>query len=1232
MHLSLPARALRSLRDDFHFHLTPDLRRLARDPQATLRVQDITPGLQALEQHHGRAQLRLQTMRGPWPFIASLVRTTQPQFWRTLVYMVVATLAAAAPALLIEQAMTRFEAIRADPWAPGHVLLLALFPAVIYLNNICFQRYLKAFMHANALQRSALLQAFTHKWFRLDPRVRHELPQGNIQNLMQVDVPAVSNVVERVVDGVMVVVHIATAAVLLWRYLGLTAAFGLGLMALSVPILKYIVRETAKRQSRLLEARDARLDLLSQILSAIKVIKLSGWSEVFLARTRDKRASEVDKLIAVMLLQTRASLVFSCAGLVVATATYGLFILQGGELHAAMLLPTLLIFQGLEFPFMVVSDVAGVLAQTGVSAERLLGFFNLKEEAQPLAAPAADNRAAPPALQVQGLSFHGERGQAILKDLSFELQAGHSLAIVGPVGAGKTVLLRLLLAEYPPDAGTVRWSRPPRFAYCPQETFVASGTLRDNLALYAQGLDDARVHEALRLASLAGEVAQWPAGLDTEIGERGLNLSGGQKQRLSLARAALHQPDTVLLDDPLSALDVGTERRVADDLLFGQWQGTSRICATHRLASLHRFDRILFLDLEGQWQFGTLDELQAGNARFANFMRIELEGHADHDAVLHQLGTASTQQAAKEEALTGQETQATGAVRGAVWRNMLATLGDSTWAGHALGGALLAFGLMLLASVLPLGQQWLMSRMGGSAGDGASLLTPAVFFAAFAALTVVILVVSYIAQATFRQACAHAAQQAHDHMLAGVMHSPLRFFETTPSGRVMNRFSADIQVLDVELASRGFRFVQGASTATASALGVVAVTGLAALPFTVAAWVAVKVARLYGTAVRETARLQSLTRSPVFSLFNDCLRGHSTLRAFGRQAQIAQALDAANHLNLNTELRRWELAFWLSARLIGVSCGVMVCLLIPLVWGGKVAWLPAMSAGTLGLLLALTYGLMGRIERLCRDWFGLATVMVPWERCQQWAELPAEEAPAHAATAVPADWPQHGRIAFDHACLRYAPELPAIVQDAHFTVPAQSHVALLGRTGAGKSTVLLALLRTLSVSPGRVLIDGVDIAQVPHTRLRRAIAYVPQDPVLFLGPLRDSLDVAGEHADDAIHAALARVGLGRFIASLPQGLATPLEEGGRNISAGQRQLICLARAMLSDTRIILMDEATASVDVETDQLIRAAIQQQLRDTTILLIAHRPSSLALCDQWVRVEQGRTVVVPRGAAAG
>ncbi|QTN26428.1 ATP-binding cassette domain-containing protein [Rhodoferax sp. AJA081-3] len=1225
MLLHYPLAFLKSLVQDYQRHLTPQLQGMARGQPAP-GIHDMDPAIEAMEQTHGRALLQLDTANGSWAFIRSIIRSTRPHLWWTLVYMAITTMAAAAPALLIEQVITRFDAIKAAPWLPEHVALLLAFPLVIYVTNVTFIRYLKAFSQAHLLQRSALMQAFAQKWFRLDPRVRHELPQGNTQNLMHVDVPAVSHCVERIVDAGMVVVHIAIAGLLLWRYLGVTALVGLGLMALSMPVLKYIVRETGQRQTDLLRARDQRLDLLSQILTAIKVIKLSGWSDIFLGRTRRARSAEVDRLISVMLLQTRSSLVFSCTGLVVATATYGLYIWRGGELNAAMLIPTLLIFQGLEFPFVVLSDVAGILAQTDVSAKRLLDFFNLKD-----AEPAKPAEAGPVGLQINDVSFSAVEGQPILRDITLDLQAGQSLAIVGPVGAGKSVLLRLLLSEYAASSGVVRWCGRPQFAYCPQETFIASGTLRDNLTLYGEGehLSDAHIQRALQLASLSHEVNQWPAGLDTEIGERGLNLSGGQKQRVSLARAVLHPANVVILDDPLSALDVGTEGRIADDLLFGEWKDTLRICVTHRLAHLDRFDRILFIDTDGRGEFGTLDQLRTANARFSNFLRIELEGHADHAAVLQHLGGNAASVSEKEESLTAVEGQAVGKVRAAMWKNLLLTLGESGWQGHAVGGAVLVLGLMFVASALPMSQQYLMSHM-----DGTHAITPWQFFAAFAGLTLIILLVSYVAQATFRRACAHTAQKAHDNMLTGVMQSPLRFFETTPSGRMLNRFSADIQQLDVELAARGFRFTHGATTALACALGVVAVTALAALPFTLATYVSVRVSRLYGVAIRENSRVSSVVRSPVFSLFNDGLRGHSTLRAFGREANLVARFDQANHLRLNTEMRGWNLAFWLGMRLTLVSCVLMCCLVLPFFWLGPQPWLPSFGAGTVGLLLALTFGLLDRIDRLCRDFFALATVLVPWERCQQWAELPAE-ADAHTQAAAPApvpdNWPSAGHIEFRNACLRYAPELPAVVEDASFTVAAQSHVALLGRTGAGKSTVLLALLRTLSVDRGDILIDGININDVPHARLRQAIAYVPQEPVLFLGPLRASIDVTGDYSDDDIQAALVQIGLADFVANLPLGLDTPLEEGGRNISAGQRQLICLARALLSKARIVLMDEATASVDVETDELIRAAIQKHLRGTTIVLIAHRPSSLALCDQWIHVEHGRTTVVDRTVTA-
>ncbi len=1217
--------------DDFKSHLTPQLQQLQRTGKGW-GVDEVPRDLEALQQAQGRATLQLDTRHGALAFVHSVIRSTRPQFWRTLIYMLVSTLAAAAPPLLIERVIVNFDAIQADPFNPAHLLLFAAFPLSIYITNVSFRRYIQAFAQAHLLQRSALMHAFMAKWFRLAPHARHSAAQGNVQNLMHVDVPAVSHGVERYVDAALVVVHIGVAAALLWRYLGLAAALGLCMMALSVPVVHSVVKATSRRQTALLAARDRRLDLFAQILSAIKVIKLSGWSDVFLKRTQDARATEVERLIGVMLLQTRAAIVFSSASLVVATVSYGVYIWTGGELTAAVLLPTLLIFHRLEFPFEVLSDVASVFAQTQVSASRLLQFFRLPDAVQTAPeAPGAGAGTGAVALTVQGLEVRVDEEHSIARNISFTLQAGQSLAIVGPIGAGKTVLLRTLLGEYPPGAGQVQWHGAPRFAYCPQETFIASGTLRDNLSLFAPGSDysDARLHEALHLAGLAQEVGQWAGGLNTEIGERGINLSGGQRQRLSLARAHLQDCNVVLLDDPLSALDVATEKHVVQTLLLGQWKDHVRICVTHRLTHLDQFDHILFIDENGHADFGSLAHLRASNARFLNYLRIDGDDHGEHAAVHARVGEPSATRSQKEETLTVQESQATGRFKASTWKSMLVTLGEASRPGRPIAGGMLTFGLVLLASVIPLLQQALTARM-----TPGTAISPGLFFAMFTGMTIVILLLTYIAQAHFRRTCARSAQKVHDSMLQGVMASPLRFFETTPSGRLLNRFSADVQHLDVELPARGFRFTNGLAGALACVIGVAIIAPVAVPLFVVATYFSIQVARLYGVAVRENSRLQSVTRSPVFSLFNDSLRGHSTLRAFDRNAAFFARFSAATALNLNVELRRWDLAFWLMSRLTVVSCVLLASLMLPIALAGQVTWLPSMTAAAAGLMLSLSLGLLGQIERLCRDFFALSAILVPWERCAQWADLPAETA-AHNTTGdstsnttqLPAHWPSEGRIEFQQVGLQYAPELPTIVTDASFTVPPRTHAALLGRTGAGKSTVLMSLLGSLSVPYGKILIDGINIQHVPLTRLRQAIAYVPQDPVLFLGPLRDSIDVTGAYSDAEVHIAVAQMGLQAFVDRLPLGLLTQLEEGGRNISAGQRQLVCLARALLSKARIVLMDEATASMDVETDALIRAAIAKHLRGTTILLIAHRPSSLALCEQWIQVDGGRATTLIR-----
>jgi len=1206
---------------DFNNHLTPELKRLERN-EITLDIGDIEPKIEALEKVNGRAVLKLKTTQGFWPFIGSIIGSTRPQFWRTLNYMIIGTLITVVPPTLIEKIIANFELIRENPTHWGYLAMIIAFPASVYFHNVWFRRYIQAFSEAAVLQQSALTHAFLHKWFRMRPQTKHAMPQGNVQNLLSVDVPAVSHCVERFVDAGMVLLDILVITTLLWRYLGATTLASLALMTLSIPLVKSLIQKTRLKQGVLLGARDDRIDLLAQIISAIKVIKLSGWTEAFLKRSQKSRQNEVNKLWEVMLLTSRSSLVFNGAGIVVATLTYGLYLWNGGELTAAMFFPSLILFQSMERPFAVISDVATIYAQTQVSSERLIEFFNLPEETQPLspAAPFSKDQTGPE-LTVRNLSVSPDaKGNALLKNLHFHLPAGKSLAIIGPVGAGKSLLLSTLLREVLPSQGEIHWSQEPRLAFCPQEPFIASGSLRDNLVFHSRESDSvpiSEIQEAVEIAGLDSDIQHWPAGYLTEIGERGLNLSGGQKQRLSLARAILHRPSVALLDDPFSALDINTEDHVVESLLFSEWKTVTRICVTHRLTHLHRFDYVLFLDPSADeknaTQFGTFAQLEKSNERFLNFLRLETEGHQDHQLISKNLGAKNKILAEKEETLTNVESRVQGKIKSRLWRSILWRFGKSAWGNHPVAGATLMLGAVFIAGALPLFQQYWGSTSGS--------LSPRDFFTGFSIFTLAILLASFLSELALRKACLYTAQSAHDEMLTGVMRSPLRFFDVTPTGRLLNRFSSDIQQLDQELAARGNRFANGTAGTLAKMVGVCLAAPFALIPLGLTTFLSIGIARRYGVGVRENARLTSTVRSPMFTFFNECLRGWSTLRAFGCEQTIHRKTTEASALYLNTDMRRWSLYFWLSMRLSVISA-VLLMSLIGICLGSTI------SAVTAGLILTFTYTLLGRIERVCRDFFALSQVLVPWERCQQWAELPNEESP-DTIPPLRDKWPTHGEVDFRHARLRYAEGLPVIVENATFRIPAGTHAGLLGRTGAGKSTLLLGLLRNLHMDSGEIKIDGKDIHQVPLEILRRSIAYVPQDPILFLGPLRDSLDVLQEYDDDAIIEALKHVGLWNFVQNLPHGLQTPLEEGGKNISAGQRQLICLARAILLKTKIILMDEATANVDVESDALIRRAIQTQLKGTTILLIAHRPSSLSLCQMRILVEQGQTRVV-HGAA--
>jgi|GEM_PF-1075552 len=1257
---------LQVMDDDLVRGLTPILK---RKRTKSWEIEDVPHLLEELEKTEGRHFLTLDLENGPSAFVRSLTRSTKKQFRITFVYMALHALALGIIPFVVERILTAQTAVSNSTGALLPLFFwLALLPTLLAIGTVTFRRYLGGFTKSNILHTSSLQRWLLKRWFALHPRERFRAQGGELHTLLASDIPALAPSTERIADAFMVLLDIGIASALLWRYLGATALVSLGAMALLAPIVARLVQHNRRRQRELFESRDSRLQLTSQMLTAMKVVKLSGWEDVFGKRVGALRGQEISKLLAITRLDAGAAIVFSGASVVVATLSYGVHLALGGKLTPEMLFPTLIIFGSLTLPFTVLRDVVKVLAQMNVSARRLIDFGRRESAPQGL---SASMPCAPGEIRVDGACLVDEHGAPLVDGLSFRLESGRSLAVVGPIGSGKSLFLQSLLGEALPAKGSVGLGGT--VAVCPQEGFVLNGTVRDNLlfGLAAADVSEARLQRAVDLAAFRPDISRFEAGLDTELGENGVNLSGGQRQRIALARAAVTEADVILLDDPFAPLDVGTEGLIADNLVFGAWSTRTRICVTHRLTHLSRFDEILFFDGKGGYALGVFAELLSSNPAFRTFMESEVHSaHGSEKAApdepvdtvpagelqavateaksalsvaltppkLQQntTGLATEQTNTHARTLTTKEDQAFGGVSKAVWMHFLRSVGAGTVRTNPKFGLVLVMGALLLASALPLTQEaWLAlsdpkTRAPQALRDLAS--DPVTFFGIYCVLSAAVLGFVFCGQLLFRRACVLAAEQTHEQLLQGVLGTSLSFFETNPTGRILNRFAADLEQVDTEISSRGQRFLGGVLDAAVRLTLVVVTFPLALVPLAFGVFYSATRARLYAPAQRGLARLGSITRSPLYSRFGEALRGHASFRAYGRLGNQEARFGAAVNASLDAHILRMVLTYWLYMR-INMASALILAVILMGVAAASVFPAFAFSAGGLGLFLTFSLTLLSRQDRIIRDFTMLGSSLIPWERCVEWSELPPEEdaATRHALESVSKDDgfglsasvpAKAARIEFNQAALRYAPGLPDVVKDASFTVEPAEHIGIVGRTGAGKSTLFLALLRAIPHT-GSILVNGKSIMKWPLRTLRRNIALIPQDPVLFGGPLRFSLDPLGVSTPERMYAALDDVGLGAWVRSQPGGLDLELQEGGRNLSAGQRQLVCLVRALLLETPVVLLDEATASMDVVTDALIQSVLQRKLGATTVLLIAHRPSSLTQCHGRVLVDNSRAI---------
>uniref|UniRef100_A0A3Q0SPS2 ATP-binding cassette, sub-family C (CFTR/MRP), member 4 n=1 Tax=Amphilophus citrinellus TaxID=61819 RepID=A0A3Q0SPS2_AMPCI len=1003
----------------------------------------------------------------------------------------------------------------------------------------------------------------------------------------------------------------AAVVALLWYEIGPSCLAGMGVLLILMPAQSMFGRLFSKFRSKTAVLTDSRIRTMNEVVSGIRIIKMYAWEKPFTALVSEVRRKEISKIMKSSYLRGLNMSSFFCASKLIVFVTFTLYVLLGNIISASRVFVAVSLYSSVRLTVtLFFPNAIEKLFESRVSVRRIQEFLMLDEiRKNTVALPPEEKDAA---VEIQDLTCYWDKSldAPTLQSISLSLSSNQLLAVIGPVGAGKSSLLSSILGELPAEKGVLKVAG--QLTYAAQQPWVFPGTIRSNI-LFGKELNPQKYERVIRACALKRDLELLPDGDQTLIGDRGATLSGGQKARVNLARAVYQDADIYILDDPLSAVDAEVGRH-----LFEQcWQWSVKHSCGHMVAK------------------GTYTELQQSGLDFTSLLKKEEEEEQQqqqqqppHDVPIRTrtlsqnsgLSQASSAHSVKdgdhlpaEQVHTlAEESRAQGAI------------GIRLYVKYLRAGANI---VVLLAVVAYIMQDWWLAHWadeqekltsnGNLTENGLNVtkeLDTDFYLGIYGGLTAATIIFGFVRNLALFSVLVRCTQSLHNHMFSAILRTPVRFFDINPIGRVLNRFSKDIGQLDSNMPWTFVDFIQ----VFLQILGVIAVAA------SVIPWILIPVVplllvflylrRYFLQTSRDVKRLESTSRSPVFSHLSSSLQGLWTIRAFGAEERFQKAFDA--HQDLHSEA--WFLFLttsrWFALRLDGV-CSIFVtittfgCLLLR----------DQLDAGAVGLALTYSVTLMGMFQWGVRQSAEVENMMTSVERVVEYTELESE-APWETQKRPPPDWPSKGLVTFDQVNFSYSADGPQVLHNLKAVFKPREKVGIVGRTGAGKSSLVSALFR-LTEPQGKICIDGVVTSEIGLHDLRQKMSIIPQDPVLFTGSMRKNLDPFNQHTDEELWNALEEVQLKFVVEELPGKLETALAESGSNFSVGQRQLVCLARAILRKNRILVIDEATANVDPRTDELIQKTIRDKFRDCTVLTIAHRLNTIIDSDRILVLEAGK-----------
>ncbi|KAG0705743.1 ABC protein [Suillus ampliporus] len=1164
----------------------------------------------------------------------------------------------------------------------GIAMAIGLF-ALTMIASISSHQFFWRSMLTGVLARAALITCIYERGVNLTGKARAKFSNAALLNHISTDVTRIDACAQWFHAAWSGPIQLTVCLIILLTELGPSALAGFSIFVLFVPLQNRFMSLQRRWRLRSMKWTDERAKVLLEVFGAMRVVKYFSYEVPLLRKIFELRKMEMRGVRQIRHSGSAALALGVSIPVLAATLAFITYTLTTHNFNVAVIFSSLSLFQLLRQPMLYMPLALSAIPDASSAIKRLTPIFHAELISEDALVIDKDQE---PALLVKDATFEWESfekdsGEAFsskkgardklapgkdaplfrVKNVTMSIPRGQLVAVVGPIGSGKSSLLQGLVGEMRKISGHVSFGG--RIGYCPQTAWIQNATLRDNV-IFGRPFEEDKFWRVLETACLLPDLQLFPDGDLTEIGEKGINLSGGQKQRVNIARALYSEPEIVIFDDPLSAVDAHVGKSLFQNAILGALRnrGVTVILVTHAIHFLSQVDYIHTMTNGVITESGTYDELIS---RGGDFARLDLEfgGHAsegkDDDKakeVTPQTGVTIEDVKLKSDR-TREKATGIGKLEGRLMVKEKRSTGSMSWrvywtylvAGRGwITGPLVLFFIIAMQGSQILNSYTLVWWQSKSVSYYQLLVStfdiqrskfdrPNSFYQIlYGCLGACQTLSTFLLGIGMDYLAFYASQNLHHKSVRKVFYAPMSFFDTTPMGRMLSVLSKDIDSVDNQLSTTMRLVVVTTSTAMGSVIIVSALEPYFVIPVFFIAIGIGHLAGFYRTSAREVKRLDAMLRSLLYSHFSETLTGLPTIRSYGEMKRFI----TSNRYYVDLEDRALSIVVTNQRRVVlYVYRDSRWLITFPQVALLAVSDVSGINAAQIGLVLTYTLALAQLCSAVTRQLADIENHMNAVERVIQYIDgdtVPQEAPHEIEDRKPPVQWPEHGAVEFNDVKMAYRPGLPDVLRGISIKVRGGEKIGIVGRTGAGKSSLMLALFRIVELSGGSITIDGVDISTIGLKDLRSKISIIPQDPLLFSGTIRSNLDPFSKHSDaelwDALHRSclidssdsehsISSDGIrGKQTSTSRHHLESTIESEGANLSVGERSLLSLARAMVKDCKVVVLDEATASVDLETDNKIQHTIQTEFKDRTLLCIAHRLRTIISYDRILVLDAG------------